>query len=442
MAAYLFAADLDPSSPGKQNVITYVVGFTADDPLLQATAARGGGDYFTTAERASLQAALTNTVTSILETQTAFAAMTVPVDRFNRLRNGDEVYLAVFRPTANAHWPGNIRKYRLRGSDGAIVDARGLPAIDPVSGWFAPDSRSFWSSGADGEDVALGGAAEQIPDPASRRVYTYLGEPQLTHPDNALQRSNSLINDALLGIGDPGDPARDEVIDFIRGSLDARTRRPGERPSRMGDSVGRPDGAIGYGERPSRMGDPVGRPVSAVGYGEQPSRIGDPLHGKPVTITYGGTAGNPNPTDQVVYAATNDGFLHAIDAQTGAEHWAFIPPEFLQDQLILYANDAAPDKRYGIDGTIRAHVQADGDGIIEPLEGERAYLFFGMRRGGGSYYGLDVTRPDAPQVLWRLDAAALPGLGQTWSTPVAARVRIRGAAQKRPVPGTDFRRRL
>ena len=34
MTAYLFAADLDPSSPGKQNVITYVVGFTADDPLL------------------------------------------------------------------------------------------------------------------------------------------------------------------------------------------------------------------------------------------------------------------------------------------------------------------------------------------------------------------------------------------------------------------------
>ena len=389
MAAYLFAADLDPSSPGKQNVITYVVGFTTDDPLLQATAVRGGGSYFTTAERASLRTALTNAVTSILETQTAFAAMTVPVDRLNRLRNGDELYLAVFRPTGNAHWPGNIRKYRLRGSDGAILDARSLPAIDPISGWFVPDSRSFWSTVADGEDVALGGAAGQIPDPGSRHVYTYLDEAQLTHPDNALQRSNSLIDEALLGIGDPGDPARDEVIDFIRGSLDTRTRRPGERPSRMGD----------------------------------------PLHGKPVAVIYGGTVNNPDPADQVIYAATNDGFLHAINAQTGAEHWAFIPPEFLEDQLVLHANEATPDKHYGIDGPIRAHVQADGDGVIEPLEGERVYLFFGMRRGGSSYYGLNVTRPDSPQVLWQLDAAALPGLGQTWSTPVATRVRIQGAGQ-------------
>ena len=389
MAAYLFAADLDPAIPGKQGVVTHVVGFTADDPQLAATAARGGGGYFTTDDGASLQAALTNVVTSIRETQTSFAAATVPVDAFNRLRNGDELYLAMFRAAGNAHWPGNIKKYRLRGSDGAILDTRGIPAIDPLSGWFRPDSRSFWSTAADGEDVALGGAAERIPDPGSRNVYTFLGEAQLTHPDNAVQRTNGLIDEALLGIGDPGDPARDELLDFIRGSLSARTPRPGEPPSRMGD----------------------------------------PLHGRPVSITYGGTAGDPDPTDRVIFAGTNDGFLHAIDAQTGTELWAFVPPEFLEDQLTLRANKAAPDKRYGIDGSIRAHVRADGNGVIEPAEGERAYLFFGMRRGGASYYGLDVTRPDSPRVLWRLDATSLPGLGQSWSTPVPTRIRIQGAGQ-------------
>lgn len=389
MAAYLFAADLHPASPGQQGVVTHVVGFATDDPLLAATAARGGGAYFTTDDGASLRAALTSVATSIRDTQTSFTAATVPVDSFNRLRHGDKLYLAVFRATGNAHWPGNIKRYRLRGSDGAILDARGLPAIDPLSGWFLPDSRSFWSTAADGEDVALGGAAERIPDPESRRVYTYLGEAQLTHPDNAVQRSNGLIDEALLGIGDPGDLARDELIDFIRGSLAARTTRPGEQPSRMGD----------------------------------------PLHGKPVSITYGGTVRNPDPADQVIFAGTNDGFLHAIDARTGAERWAFIPPEFLGDQLLLRDNAASPDKHYGIDGTIRAHVLADADGVIEPDEGERAYLFFAMRRGGSSYYGLDVSRPDSPQVLWRLDHTGLPGLGQSWSTPMPTRMRIQGAGQ-------------
>lgn len=389
MAAYLFAADLDPASPGQQGVVTHVVGFTADDPLLAATAARGGGAYFTTGDGASLRATLTNVAASIRETQTSFTAATVPVDDFNRLRHGDRLYLAVFRATGNAHWPGNIKQYRLRGSDGTILDARGLPAIDPLSGWFLPDSRSFWSTRADGGDATLGGAAERIPDPVSRNVYTYLGEPLLTHPDNGVQRSNGLIDEALLGIGDPGDPSRDELIDFIRGSIAARTARPGEQPSRMGD----------------------------------------PLHGKPVSIAYGGTVGNPDPADQTIFAGTNDGFLHAIDARTGAERWAFIPPEFLGDQSLLRDNAASPDKRYGIDGTIRALVQADGDGVIEPDEGERAYLFFGMRRGGSSYYGLDVSRPDSPRVLWRLDRTALPGLGQSWSTPAPTRMRIQGARQ-------------
>ena len=389
MAAYLFAADLDPASSGQQGVITHVVGLTSDDPLLAATAARGGGAYFTTDDGASLQAALTNVVTSIRETQTSFTAATVPVDSFNRLRNGDELYLAVFRAAGNVHWPGNIKKYRLRGSDGAILDARGLPAIDSLSGWFLPHSRSFWSTTADGEDVALGGAAERIPDPESRRVYTYLGQAQLTHADNALQRTNGLIDEALLGIGDPGDPARDELIDFIRGSPGARTLRPGEPPSRMGD----------------------------------------PLHGRPVSIAYGGTVRNPDPANQVIFAGTNDGFLHAFDARTGAERWAFVPPEFLGDQLLLRDNAASPDKHYGIDGTIRAHVQADGDGVIEPDEGDRAYLFFGMRRGGSSYYALDVSRPDSPRVLWRLDTSLLPGLGQSWSTPVPTRIRIQGSGQ-------------
>ena len=390
MAAYLYAADLDPGLAGKQNVITHVVGFTDDLPLLASTAARGGGAYFTTGDSASLLAALTDVIFSITDTQTSFTAATVPVNSFNRVRNLGELYLAVFRATDTARWPGNIKKYRLRGADGTIVDAGGRPAIDPRSAWFAPDSRSFWSTAADGSDVTLGGAAGKIPEPAVRNVYTYLGEALLTRPDNAVQQSNTRIDEALLGIGDPGDPTRDELIDFIRGSHDT--------------------GDIGH-------------------TGQRPPPMGDPLHAKPVVVAYGKTAGGPGTQDRIVYAATNDGLLHAIDAQTGVERWAFLAPEFLEDQAILHANPALPSRHYGIDGNLRAYVHADADGVIEHGRGERVYLFFGMRRGGSSYYGLDVTRPDSPRVLWRTDASVLPGLGQSWSTPAPARIEIEGARQ-------------
>ena len=114
MAAYLFAADLSPSLPGHQNVVTHVIGLEADMPLLASTAIRGGGTNFTSTDGSSLLAALTNTFTFVRDVQTHFAAPTVPVDSFNRLRNADDLYLAVFRPTVNTRWPGNIKKYRLR----------------------------------------------------------------------------------------------------------------------------------------------------------------------------------------------------------------------------------------------------------------------------------------------------------------------------------------
>ena len=387
MAAYLFAADLAPDLAGKQNVVTYTVGFTADPPLLASTAARGGGAHFTADNAASLSSVLTDVVTSVRDVRTTFTSATVPVDRFNRLRHRNELYLAVFQAAGDAHWPGNLKKYRLRAVDGAILDARGRPAVDRGTGWFIDDSRSVWSTEADGADVALGGAAGKIPDPALRNVYTWLGRPQLTHADNAVRRANELIDEALLGIGDPDDPSRGELIDFMRGVkvTDRRGRTGGSR-----------------------------------------YRMGDPLHAKPVSITYGGTARSPEAADRIVYMATNDGYLHAIDGDTGVERWAFVPPEFIGDQALLHANEASPHKHYGIDGNIRAHVQADGS---EPGAGEKVYLFFGMRRGGAFYYGLDVTRADAPRVLWRLDGSSLPGVGQTWSTPVATRMKIRGAQQ-------------
>ena len=389
MAAYLFSADLNPDLAGKQNIVTHTVGFTADLPILESAAARGGGTYFTTDDSAALASMLANIVTSVRDAQTTFTAATVPVNAFNRLRNHDELYLAVFRASGTARWPGNLKKYRLRAADGIILDAAGRRAIDPVSGWFAPDSRSFWSTAADGSNVASGGAAGRIPDPTSRRVYTYLGNPLLTHSSNAVHGSNSLIDEALLGIRDPGDPGRDELIDYM-----------------------------------------LGMDVSGnFGAGSARNHMGDPLHGRPALVTYGGTTRDPDPADQVVYLATNDGYLHAIDARTGTERWAFVPREFIDDQALLHANRAYPGKHYGIDGNISAYIQADTDGVIDPGKGERVFLFFGMRRGGPTYYALDVTRADSPRVLWRMDHTSLPGVGQTWSTPVPARINIRGARQ-------------
>ena len=48
-------------------------------------------------------------------------------------------------------------------------------------------------------------------------------------------------------------------------------------------------------------------------------QMGDPLHSQPVSVIYG-----PTLSDGVLYFATNDGYLHAIDIATGNSNLIFV----------------------------------------------------------------------------------------------------------------------
>ncbi|HET7609072.1 MAG TPA: PilC/PilY family type IV pilus protein, partial [Gammaproteobacteria bacterium] len=388
LAEFLRDGDFSPLA-GQQNILTYTVGFTVDLPLLAQTASRGGGSYYTANDAASLSTALQQIVTSILSSNTTFTAPTVAVNAFNRTQNLSDLFISVFRPSARMHWPGNLKRFRLDATTGEIVDANGDPAIDPATGFFADTARDLWStsSGGDGEDVEKGGAANLVPNSSSRVVYTYMGtvNKDLTHSDNRVQSSNGLLTDAVLLTGGAGDPTRDQVIDFINGK---------DLPDTDQDND----------------------------VAEARTQLGDPLHSQPVSMVYG-----PGLREGLIFSATNDGMLHAFNLESGREEWAFIPPDFLDDQVQLYMDDPAAAKHYGIDGDLALQVVADNDATIE--SGEKVYLFFGMRRGGDFYYGLDVSDRSAPKLLWRIDGTTLPGIGQSWSTPVPTHVNVSGATQ-------------
>ena len=382
LAAFMYEGDL-ASLDGRQNVTTHTVGFLIDLPILEQTAERGGGEYRTATDTATLTTALTSIVTSILDTQATFTAPSISINAFNQTRHLNDIYVGLFRPSNTAHWPGNLKKFRLRPDDSVIVDRNDRPIIDPNTGVFADYVQDYWSSTVDGTAVTAGGAANQIP--AGRTIFTYLGDPQLTSVSNAIDVTN--LTDAMLGTGDPDVPTAQDVVDFINGWDVADEDQDG---------------------------------VTL----EPRSQLGDPLHSRPIVVVYG-----PDNDDALVFMGTNDGMLHAINVADGTEEWSFMPPEFIDQQLSLLLDNTTDTKTYGVDGSIRVQTIADSDGVIEEADGERVLLFFGMRRGGDVYYALDVTDPDAPEVLWRKDSADLPGLGQSWSSVTPTRINIEGATQ-------------
>ena len=89
--------------------------------------------------------------------------------------------------------------------------------------------------------------------------------------------------------------------------------------------------------------------------------MGDPLHSQPVSMIYG-----PGLREGLIFSATNDGLLHAFDLETGVEEWAFIPPEFLDDQIaaLQRRRDVAASTTAST-ATCALQIVADSDGIIE-----------------------------------------------------------------------------
>jgi type IV pilus assembly protein PilY1 len=399
LAGYMFDNDLRGNVNGNQNVTLYTIGFGEDvagTSFLDEAATAGGGDNFFAGDSQQLTGVFRNILSEILTDSTTFVAPAVPVNAFNRTETLADLYISVFEPSETFHWPGNLKKYRIENTaDGTnIVDADGDPAVDPDTGFFLGDTRSLWSASNDGDEVEAGGSANRQPlNPATRQVYTFLGDDDLTDPINRLNAGNNAITDTMLGLAPTDTPSRDDLLDWING-VDVQ-------------DVDEDDNTT-----------------------EARRQMGDPLHGRPAVVVYGGTAASPDIDDTVIFSPTNDGYLHAIEAVNGTELWSFVPSELLDRMADVLRDDPQSAKAYMLDGDIRAFkLDTNQNGIVEASQGDRVLLFFGMRRGGNRYFALDVTDKEQPRYLWSLGPAELPGIGQSWSTPAIARIAISGVTQ-------------
>jgi type IV pilus assembly protein PilY1 len=136
--------------------------------------------------------------------------------------------------------------------------------------------------------------------------------------------------------------------------------------------------------------------------------------GFPGSGTYGAFAVAKATRQGVVYVGANDGMLHAFNADTGAEIFAFVPKMSIANGLASYASPNYQHK-YFVDGDIAVADVYDGTNW-------RTILVGTMGRGGPGAFALDVTTPTAAGItlLWDKDGSDIPGLGKNIGKPVIA----------------------
>ena len=121
----------------------------------------------------------------------------------------------------------------------------------------------------------------------------------------------------------------------------------------------------------------------------------------------------------VVYVAANDGMLHAFNADTGAEMWAYMPRMVFPNLHKLATASYATFHEFFVDGSPQVM-----DVYDKVSSAWKTILVGGLNKGGRGYYALDITDPDSPKGLWEICSDAWlceisdADMGYSYGTPV------------------------
>lgn len=439
--------------------------------LMHSAAEQGGGYRQSATSQAEIEQALSRIFGDIIDINTSFAAVTLPLSATNRAQAENKVFVGMFRPASQRkpRWLGNLKQYQLAKFDGQIelADVNYDRAINPQTGFAQACATSFWT-----EDTTEANKGEGVtgpyfeglgmePSPVSECLSEFRGDRSVLSdsPDGPFVEKGGAAqqirgqfsgkrNSERTLYTQSGSGGLTMVSESDAGGAALLAYLLGEDAGLKGGDLKISDGNGGYVDNPdlaSEVQDPF--------EGLRPTIHGDIVHSRPLTITYGPI----DPTELTlgsdfrIFYGANDGLFRSLNPATGQEDWALVAGEHVDGLQRLYANTPTVDyfglepslsseigaepKRYFFDGSTGSYTQYDADNELV-----RGWIYPTMRRGGRQIYALDVSPtgaagvpPAAPTFMWKLGCPTLDSdvgctsgfsaMGQSWSTPVAGLVK-------------------
>lgn len=377
VAKALFDMNLRPDlGTSGSSMLTYVLGFvpnsSVDIPYMKSIAANGGGLFGQSNDAITLLNSLTSATVSILSSMSISAPVTFDS---SVLSSASDIFWVQY---STLGMTGDLIKAYLN-NDGSVAAIR----------WHFADVL---------EKTA----------PSSRFIFTYNKDTLKavlfkTVSDLSIAQQLDLNTGPTLLIDGLGQ----QRIDYLRGDRTREIKDFRVRSLILGDVV---DSA--------------------------PVFVGKAINNWPDSAPFPTTTGNKYsdfvnaqvPRTQVIYFGANDGMLHAVKSDNGAEMFAYIPSNLFSataHQGLHYLTDPAYQHRFYVDLTPTvsdAYVKSRTGGVQW-----RTILVGGERAGGRGYFALDITDPNkfsAGQennlLMWEFTSNNDANLGYTYAKPVIA----------------------
>ncbi|WP_372403632.1 pilus assembly protein [Acinetobacter piscicola] len=408
----------------------------------------GNGGFFQAKDAVdvtnSVLAALNNLDTGTIEPLTT-GAWSVPIDDLNPTGVTSYGYVRAFQPrpgSTDVLWAGNLKKYDI--VNGALAEGTSTTSslVLDNKGKFNTGINDLWGNvGADeGGSVYKGGAYKNIPMPIVsaptqvRNLYTNF---KLDTNDNLTSQLSKGAN--LLRLPEVANSTLATTITNLNeNAVTSKFTNLLKRKilNYLGFKIDLNDTAL-----PTDL-----TTVPLQEQGKEWNSLGGISHSLPVQVTYAGVLNSDgelqSARSQSILFGTMEGGLHLVDADTGAEQFAFIPSDILSDpvQSLALKKDetstvgvaAGTDAAWVADPTYKYEQVGSGDTAVTKIVAEKMYVYGGLRMGGSSYYGLDITTKTSPKFLFRIsaDQSAYSRMGQSWSKPVLGNIRINGVIKR------------
>ena len=359
---------------------------------LAHAAVNGHGGFYSAADPRAFTKGLQEALAAI--DNASGAGNSVSLSEGSVVGDGSSVFVGKY---VTGEWSGSLKAFSYSTADGGFTTEEwSAAAMMP-----AADVRNIWTTDASGSVVEFKAGA-------------------LSNAQKTALESN--IETAF-------DVSADDIVAYLRGVRDYED----------GDSTPLDDKAT-LRQRASLLGDivtstpvPIGPPQPKAAAFEYVSSDFTGLS------AYTSFANTHSDRDEVVYVAANDGMLHAFDAETGEEIFAYLPGSLLSASgdasLARYAN---PD--YGVydevDGSQPIPHQYYNDGELTTenvfIDGAWKTILVGTTGRGPArtIYALDITDPDVladpdsaeDAVLW--ERSASDGGDYAWIGQVLGRPTI------------------